>query len=99
MNRGVEEVRRAVFFVYTNMVTYAIVVVGALTLFTLVLSWPISLLGVGIFSILFLSHAFAYSMLRAPIREAHLTKLFMAIGAAYAALIVISVAVFILAGS
>ncbi len=93
-----DEVKRAVFFVYTNMVTYAIVVVGALTLFTLVLSWPIPLLGVGIFSVLFLSHAFAYVMLKAPIHEAHLNRLFLAIGAAYAALVVLSAAIFILAG-
>lgn len=93
-----DEVKRAVFLVYTNMVTYAIAVVGALTLFTLVLSWPIPLLGVGIFSVLFLSHALAYAMLRAPIREAHLTRIFYAIGAVYAVWIAMSAAIFILAG-
>ena len=93
-----DEVRRAVFFVYANMVTYAIVVVGTLTLFTLVLSWPIPLLGVGIFSVLLGSHALAYYVLRAPIGEAGLSRWFNAVGAAYLALVILSVAVAILAG-
>ncbi len=99
MKASVDDVKRAVFLVYANMVTYAIMVVGALTLFTLVFSWPIPLLGVGIFSVLLLSHSLAYAMLKAPAREVHLSRLFFAIGATYAVFIAISAAIFILAGS
>jgi len=94
----VDEVRRAVLFVYAHMTTYALVVVGAFSLFAIVYSWPVPVLGAGVFSILFAVHVLAYAMMRAPIGEAGLTKYFLALAIAYGGMVAGSVGVLILAG-
>jgi len=86
----VDEVKRAVFFVYSNIIAYTILLIGALTLFKIVFKWPVPVLGVLIFSTLLLVHITAYKMLQTPIREAHLEVLFRRIALIFAAFLLAS---------
>jgi len=77
VNKRVDEIRKAVLLVYSQLASYAITVIGAFTLFSIAFDLAIPVLGVLIFSTLVFVHIVAYWMLQAPLREARLIPHFL----------------------
>ncbi|MHC1605243.1 MAG: hypothetical protein ACXQTP_04675 [Candidatus Methanofastidiosia archaeon] len=87
-----DEVKVAVAYVYSHIVSYALIIVGGLTLFKIVFAWSIPLLGVLVFFTLLIVHMVSYKMLSKPIKEAKLENIFRVVALAYIFLIVLSLA-------
>lgn len=87
-----DEVRRAILFVYSQMASYIVIVIAALTLFKLAFDLPVPVLGALIFLFLTLMHLLVYYMLKAPLREAGLLKYLFIMLAFYIVMMLSSVA-------
>lgn len=86
------EVRRALFWVYSHMVAYSAVLIGVLTLFKIVFEWPVPVLGVLIFLTLLFVHLYAMYMLSTPIRQVGLARWFYYVSIVYLAFLFASLA-------
>lgn len=91
-----DEVKRAILFVYSQIVSYAVIVLAALTLFKIAFDLSVPLLGAMIFLVLLIVHLFVYYILKAPLREAGLMKILYISIAFYLAMELISI--FVLLG-
>jgi hypothetical protein len=90
-----DEVRRAILFVYSQIASYTVLVIAALTLFKIAFDLPIPLLGTLIFLSLFLVHLIVYYMLRIPLMEAGLMKYLYIILGFYLCMMILSAALFL----
>ncbi|HOP09236.1 MAG TPA: hypothetical protein PK718_06210 [Candidatus Methanofastidiosa archaeon] len=90
-----DEVRRAILFVYSHMASYIVIVIAALTLFKIAFDLPVPLLGTLIFLSLLLMHLLIYYMLKAPLKEAGLMKYLYMMLLFYLVMMLLSITVFL----
>jgi len=87
-----DDVRRAIFFVYSHVASYVVIVIAALTLFKIAFDLPVPLLGALIFFSLSMTHLIVYYMLKEPLRETGLLKYLYLMIAFYLVMMFLSIA-------